>query len=110
MATTITEATWLRHLLTELGENVLPTTLLCDNQSAIQIAFNSIHHSRTKHIEIDQHFIRQKIEDKEVEPAYIPTADQVADLFTKGLTSVKFWFLKGKLSMVQHHAQLEGGY
>ena len=110
MAAATAEATWTRHLLNELEEQISKSILLCDNQSAINISFNPIFHSKTKHIEIDQHFIRQKVEDKEIEPHFISTEDQVADLFTKGLTKNKFWFQKNKLSMVQDHAQLEGEY
>jgi hypothetical protein len=92
-----------------MGEPIARSLLLCDNQSAINMSFNPIHHSRAKHIEIDQHFIRKKVEDKEIEPVYVPTEEQVADILTKGLTKDRFWFLKNKLFMVQHHAQLEGG-
>ena len=109
MAAGTAEATWVRHLLQDLGEVITSSLLLCDNQSAINISFNPIHHSRTKHIEIDQHFIRQKVEDKEIVSQHIRTENQVADLFTKGLTKHQYWFLKSKLSMVKHHAQLEGG-
>ncbi|XP_049932797.1 uncharacterized mitochondrial protein AtMg00810-like [Nymphaea colorata] len=109
MAAGTAEVTWVRHLLEDIGENIKTSMLMCDNQSAINIAFNPVQHGRTKHIEIDQHFVRQKVEDKEIQPIYVRTDEQVADLFTKGLTKERFWFLKGKLYMVQNHAQLEGG-
>ena len=108
MTATTAEVTWIRHLLTEMRENVSSSNLMCDNKSAIQIVFNPVHHSQTKHIEIDQHFIKQKIADKEIEPVYVSSEDQVADMFTKGLTSQCFWYLKNKLYMVHSHAQLEG--
>ena len=73
------------------------------------MSFNPIYHIRAKHIKIDQHFVRKKVEEKEIEPMFVRTDEQVADIFTKGLTKDKFWFLKSKLFMVQDHAQLEGG-
>ncbi|MFV0960666.1 Ty1/Copia family ribonuclease HI, partial [Klebsiella pneumoniae] len=109
MAAGTADVTWVRHLLQELHEIISSSSLLCDNQSAINISFNLILHSRTKHIEIDQHFIRQKVEHEEISPAYIPTSEQVADLFTKGPTGSQFWHLKNKLGMMKTHAQLEGG-
>ncbi|CAN6444068.1 unnamed protein product [Victoria cruziana] len=110
MAAGVADVTWIRHLLGKLHEKIVTSSLLCDNQSAINIALNPVLHSRTKHIEIDQHFVRQKIEDKELVPSYIPSYEQVADVFTKGLTGQHFWSLKRKLNMVLDHAQLEGGY
>jgi hypothetical protein len=109
MAAGTAEVTWLRHLLGELLLPIASSSFLCDNQSAIKMAFNPISHNRTKHIEIDQHFIRQKVEDGIISPSYIPTSQQVADLFTKGLTGEHFWALKNKLCMIHPHAQLEGG-
>ncbi|CAN6470593.1 unnamed protein product [Victoria cruziana] len=110
MAAGVADVTWIRHLLGELHEKIVTSSLLCDNQSAINIALNPVLHSRTKHIEIDQHFVRQKIEDKELVPSYVPSYEQVADVFTKRLTEQHFWSLKRKLNMVLDHAQLEGGY
>ncbi|CAN6469819.1 unnamed protein product [Victoria cruziana] len=109
MAAGVADVTWVRHLLEELSESIFSSIFFCDNQSAINIARNPILHCRTKHIEIDQHFVRQKVEDKEIEPAYIRYDSQIADVFTKGLTAGQFWALKGKLYMIENHAQLEGG-
>ncbi|XP_049933559.1 uncharacterized mitochondrial protein AtMg00810-like [Nymphaea colorata] len=92
-----TEASWLRHLLGELSLPIAQSFRFCHNQSAIKIAFNPVLHNRTKHIEIDQHFIRQKVAEDEIVSTYISTSEQVADLFTKGLTRHHFWELKNKL-------------
>ncbi|CAN6478854.1 unnamed protein product [Victoria cruziana] len=108
MAAGTTEVIWIRHILGESREPVLCSTLLCDNQSAINIAPNPILHSRTKHIEIDQYFVRQKIEDQELSTCYVPSSEQVVDIFAKGLTVQQFWHLKHKLSTILHHAQFEG--
>ncbi|KAF3782510.1 Copia protein [Nymphaea thermarum] len=107
MAAGTAESSWLRHLLGELTLPIVQSSLLCDNQSAIKIAFNQVLHNRTKHIEIDQHFIRQKVEEGEILPMYRPTSEQIADLFTKGLTGQHFWELKNKLCMPERHELLK---
>jgi len=90
-AHTAKEAIWLRQLLSELGLNTSsPTILHIDNQSAIAIARNPEFHDRTKHIDVRYHFLRQVVEDKSIELAYIPTGDQVADALTKGLPPASF--------------------
>ncbi|CAN6459301.1 unnamed protein product [Victoria cruziana] len=109
MAAGVADVTWVRHLLEELNEPISSSILLCDNQSAINIAQNPILHCRTKHIEIDQHFVRQKVENREIEPIYVRSDSQVADVFTKGLATGQFWALKNKLCMIENHAQFEGG-
>ncbi|CAN6456717.1 unnamed protein product [Victoria cruziana] len=105
----VADVTWVRHLLEELNEPISSYILFCDNQSAINIVRNLILHCRTKHIEIDQHFVRQNVENREIEPAYVRSNCQIADMFTKGLTAGQFWTLKSKLYMIENHAQLEGG-
>ncbi|CAN6465147.1 unnamed protein product [Victoria cruziana] len=109
MAAGVADVTWVRHLLEKLNEPISSSILFCDNQNAINIARNPILHCRTKHIEIDQHFVRQKVENREIEPIYVRFDSQVADVFTKGLTTEQFWALKNKLCMIENHAQLEGG-
>ncbi|CAN6466402.1 unnamed protein product [Victoria cruziana] len=109
MAAGVADVTWVRHLLEELNEPISSSILFCDNQSAINIARNPILHCRTNHIEIDQHFVRQKVENREIEPIYVRSDSQVVDVFTKGLTTGQFWALKNKLCMIENHSQLEGG-
>eukprot|EP00253_Pinus_taeda_P017415 PITA_17415 len=85
------EALWLRQILSEFGfQQQHPTTLWCDKQSAIQLCNDPIQHQRSKHIEILMHFIRKLIHDHVLEVQYCSTDDQVADIFTKALTEVKF--------------------
>jgi hypothetical protein len=84
------EVVWLRRLLTELKQKVgEPTILSMDNQSAIAIARNPEFHDRSKHIEIWHHFLRQKIDENELDLVFVPTGDQVADVLTKGLVREK---------------------
>uniref|UniRef100_A0A803PTI6 Reverse transcriptase Ty1/copia-type domain-containing protein n=1 Tax=Cannabis sativa TaxID=3483 RepID=A0A803PTI6_CANSA len=85
------EITWLESLVKEMRFN-LPSTLViwCDNMSAITLASNPIYHARTKHIELDVHFIRDRVLQKKVEVRHIPNQEQVADCLKKGLTHPKF--------------------
>jgi hypothetical protein len=84
------EAIWLRTLLKELGYSQNTTTIFEDNQSSIAIAKNPIHHARTKHIDIQHHFIWEKVETGELELIYIPTEEMRADALTKPLPYPKF--------------------
>jgi Reverse transcriptase (RNA-dependent DNA polymerase) len=85
------EAVWLRLFLHEAGYPQLgPTTVNADNKSAIAIASNPEYHARTKHIDIQYHYVREKTSDGTVEFNYIPTAEIAADGLTKALKRVKF--------------------
>ena len=80
------EAIWLRKLLGDVGcVQVDATTIMCDNQGCIALAKNPTHHSRTKHIDVQHHFIREKLESGEISLRYCPTEDMVADVLTKAL-------------------------
>ncbi|GBE88168.1 Retrovirus-related Pol polyprotein from transposon TNT 1-94 [Sparassis crispa] len=84
------EAVWLRAFLSEIGQvQKGPTPLLIDNQSAIALSKNAAFHERTKHIAVRYHFIREKYDSGEIEPEYVPTGNQVADVLTKGLPREK---------------------
>ena len=75
------------------------TTLWCDNQSAIQLCKVIVQHQHSKHIELHMHFIRKLINDHVLEVLYCPTEDQVADIFTKTFTEVKFTKLRPIVSI-----------
>ncbi|KAL8120516.1 hypothetical protein AgCh_017628 [Apium graveolens] len=109
MSNAASEITWLVRLLAELGMLCLkPVTLHCDNQSSIHIAKNPVHHERTKHIEIDVHFTRDKVLEGLIQLSYVPTTHQLADVFTKVLPSVQFTELLAKLGTTQCHPRLRG--
>eukprot|EP00253_Pinus_taeda_P005172 PITA_05172 len=94
------EALWLRQILSEFGfDQQHPTTLWCDNQSAIQLCKDPVQHQRSKHIEIHMHFIRKLIHDYVLEVQYCSTDDQVAFIFTKALTEAKFTKLRYMLGV-----------
>ena len=96
----ICEVIWIRRILQELKvSEVLPMKLYCDNKAAISIAHNPVLHDRTKHVEVDKHFIKEKIEGGVVCMTYVPTRDQVADLLTKSLPKKQFDLLVTKLVM-----------
>ena len=85
------EALWLRSFLRELHS--APDDLLilnCDNQGAIALAKDNKFHMHTKHIDVHYHFIREAVEDGKVAVQYIPTGDNVSDIFTKPLAKAKF--------------------
>eukprot|EP00253_Pinus_taeda_P017382 PITA_17382 len=94
------EALWLRQILSEFGfEQQHPTTLWCDNQSAIQLCKDPVQHQRSKHIELHMHFIRKLIHDHVLEVQYCSIDDQVADIFKKALTEAKFTKLRYMLGV-----------
>lgn len=101
MAHATSEVVWLRWLLSDMGVSLSSSTpLYCDNKSAIQIAHNSVFHERTKHIEIDCHFVRHHLQSGTITLPFVSSTLQLADFFTKTHTTARFRFLLGKLSML----------
>lgn len=104
LALGICEGIWLKRLLGELGVFTEGSIqMFCDNQAAISIAKNPVHHDRTKHIEIDRHFITEKIENAIVQIIYTPSRFQTADILTKALPRTSFEELTCKLGMFDIH-------
>ena len=98
LATIATKFSWLRMILKDLGVFLsLPPMLWCDNVSALALASNPIFHARTKHIEVDYHYICEKVLAKELKINFISTLDQLANIFTKALPSPWFPDLASKL-------------
>ncbi|GAU51097.1 hypothetical protein TSUD_185270 [Trifolium subterraneum] len=95
------ELQWLLYLLEDLNVKCSrPPVLYCDSQSAIHIASNPVFHERTKHLEIDCHLIREKLQKGILKLLSISTNEQVADFLTKPLVSPKFKYLLSKLNMI----------
>nr|GEU76235.1 hypothetical protein [Tanacetum cinerariifolium] len=90
---------WMRSQLTDydLGFNKIP--MYCDNKSAIALCCNNVQHSRSKHIDIRYHFIKEHVENVVIELYFVNTEYQLADLFTKALGRERIEFLINKLSM-----------
>ncbi|MCO5552826.1 hypothetical protein L7F22_006343 [Adiantum nelumboides] len=85
------ECVWLRRLMADLGVGQDTTnTIYTDNQSALAVARNPIFHARTKHIEVHYHYVRERLLAGEISLAYVPTQDNLADLFTKALSREMF--------------------
>ena len=74
-----------------------PLVVWCDNQYAFSLAANPVFHSRSKHIEMDFHFVGEKVAANKIHLKYIPTIDQLVDIFTKSLSTHRFSFLASKL-------------
>lgn len=105
MASTVSEVIWVRWLLSELGiPSSQPTPMFCDNKAARHIANNPVFHERTKHVEMDCYFVRERVESKEIVPRSINTNLQIADLLTKGLGMKQLSFLLDKLGVRNLHA------
>ena len=101
LANATAELIWVQNMLTELGiQHPKAASLWCDNLGATYLCANPVFHARTKHIEIDYHFVRDKVAKGELQVNFISTKDQLADIFTKSLASSRFQFLRDKLNVV----------
>ncbi|XP_060171511.1 uncharacterized mitochondrial protein AtMg00810-like [Lycium barbarum] len=101
LASLAAEITWILHLLQHLGVSLAsPPVLYSDNISALHLTSNPILHARTKHVELDYHFVREKVTVGAMITKYVPSATQVANIFTKALTKQQFQFLRSKLGVV----------
>jgi hypothetical protein len=90
IANATAEIMWIQTLLQELGvPHPSAAYLLCDNLGATYLSANPVFHARTKHIEVDYHFVRERVARKQLEIHFISTNDQVADGFTKALSLQK---------------------
>jgi len=100
LSTITQEAVWIRRLLSDIeAVPVGPTVIMEDNQGAIAIANNPVAHSRTKHIDIRYHFIREAVLNKTVELRYCPTDSMIADILTKALSRERFMTLRCAIGM-----------
>lgn len=101
MSKGLCELLWLRKLMTELGyEPKEEMHLLCDNKAAIDISHNPVQHDRTKHVEVDRHFIKHNLEGKIIRLPHVKLEDQLADILTKAVATKIFDSSLGKLGMI----------
>jgi hypothetical protein len=100
IANAVAEVSWLCQLLQELHTPFRRATLVfCDNVSAVYMSSNPVQHQRTKHIEIDLHFVRDQVALGHIKVLHVPTTSQYADVFTKGLTSTFFKEFRSSLNV-----------
>ena len=103
------EIKWVRELCRFFYIPIRPTTMYYDSQSAMEIARNPVFNERTKHIEVDCHFVRDAVQDGTIQLSYVHTSEQVADLFTKALGGRLFEFLMSKSGVFGPIAPTWGG-
>jgi hypothetical protein len=90
---------WITYTLSDFGEEYTHVTLHCDSTSAIIVAKNLVLRSKTKHIEVRYHFLRDNVEKGKIALIHVPTHDQLADIFTKSLDQATFTRLRGELGV-----------
>jgi hypothetical protein len=95
-----TQLLWMRQTLRDYGYKLSKVPLLCDNESAIRITDNPVEHSRTKHIDIRYHFLRDHQQKGDIKIAYVDTQNQLADIFTKPLDEKTFSKLMNELNIL----------
>ncbi|GJX29603.1 ribonuclease H-like domain-containing protein [Tanacetum coccineum] len=111
VANAVAETCWLRNLLRELHTPLATATLVyCDNVSAVYLSSNPVQHQRTKHIEIDIHFVRDLVAIGAIRVLHVPSRYQYADIFTKGLPTSLFDEFRTSLSVRSSPAPIAGGF
>ncbi|KAI3706128.1 hypothetical protein L1987_76386 [Smallanthus sonchifolius] len=109
VANTVAELSWIRNLMLELHVPVRNASIIyCDNISAVYLADNPVQHQRTKHIELDIHFVREKVRLGTVKVLHVPADYQYADIFTKGLPKHLFHRFRSSLCLRSPTAQTAG--
>lgn len=100
VANAVAEASWVRQLLNELRRPLTKTTVIfCDNVSTVYMSTNPVQHQRTMHIEIDLHFVRDRVAMGEVCVLHVPSSRQFAGIFTKGMSSSMFLDFRDNLNI-----------
>jgi len=111
VAHVVAECCWIRQLLQELHLPLSKATVVyCDNVSAVYMTANPVHHRRTKHIEINIHFVRKNVALGQVHVLHVPSSHQFADIMTKGLPVQLFIDFRSSLGVRQAPPATAGGY
>lgn len=105
---TVAEVRWVSHPLGELGVNTPTPVLLCDNIGATYLCANLVFHSRMKHIALDYHFVRQLVQNGQLQVSHISTKDQLADILTKPLSRLRFTLIRDKMGVIDGDPILRG--
>lgn len=101
VATCCSQVLCMKKTMKDIQVEILePIPIQCDNSSPINISKNPVMHSRKKYVAIKYHFLREKVADKEVIVEYVPTVEQIADIFTKPLPLGPFEYFKQKMGVV----------
>ena len=109
LAAIASEITWLTALLKDFEIEVPSTMVFYDNQSAIHLSTNPSFHERSKHVEIDCHFIREKVNQGLIRLVHVPSQYQLADMLTKPITAAQFQNLISKLGVLDIYFPPWGG-
>ena len=110
LANIVAELTWLASLFEESRVAITKIPIVWwDNPSTVQLAANPVLHTRTKHVELDLHFVREKVLWKKVLVQHVPSIDQTADVLTKLISSSKFPLLRNKLKVEDLATEFEWG-
>lgn len=109
LANAAAEVTWVQHLLRDLGlASSKPPTLFCDNTGATYLCANPVYHSRMKHVALDYHFVRERVQDGSLRVLHINSSDQLADALTKPLGRAVFLYLRSKMGVSDGSSLLRG--
>jgi hypothetical protein len=90
----------MKQTLLDYGISLKNISLLCDNESAVKVATNHVQHSRTKHIDIRHHFLRDHVGKEDISVYSIGTDDQLVDIFTKSLDEARFCRLRSEMNII----------
>ena len=109
VANTTAEVLWFKVLLCDIGVPIMATPIIwCDNIGATYLLVNPIFHARTKHVEIDFHFVHDRVADKTIQIRFIPSKEQLADVLTKPIVATHFQYFITKLNVASPPLSLRG--
>ena len=101
VATCACQCIWIKRIMETLGFNENHTLILCDNNSAIQLSKNPVFHGRSKHIDVQFHFLRDMVKDGSIELKHYSSQSQVTDIMTKPLKLEQFLNLRSKMGLIE---------